>query len=141
MDPMTVNFLMMGIVGFLLLLVYVFFWFLSKRNCIKSREANIVFSATCGARIGMTVLTFPFCHVMVSEDALELHMNGVRRIKFAQIRKLDVKSMFGLNYLQITCMLNGKHSEIQIGACNCAQLLSILNEKRQIVVTSSPVKE
>ncbi|NOZ13349.1 MAG: hypothetical protein GXO69_06835 [Acidobacteria bacterium] len=129
MDPMTVIFLMMGILGFLLLMIYLFFWFLSKRNCIPGGESKVLFSATCGARIGMTALTFPFCHVKVSEDTLELHMNHVRQINFTQIRKLELKSMFGLNYLQIICILNGKLSKIQIGACNCIQLALILNEK------------
>ena len=126
---MSVNFLMMGILGFLLLMVYFFFWFLSKRNCVLSGDSKVLFSATCGARIGMTVLTFPFSHVKVTENDLELYMNGIRRISFTQIRELEPKSMFGLNYLQINCMLNGRLSKIQIGACNCIQLASILNKK------------
>ena len=137
MDPMTVSFLMIGILPFLLLMVYFFLLFLSKRNCIPSGESKILFSATCGARIGMIVLTFPFCHVKVSEDALELHMNGVRRINFTQMRELELKNMFGLSYLQITCMLNGRLSKIQIGACNCIQLASILNKKTKVIPGTS----
>ena len=131
MHPGLMLFFAMSIFVTLLIVIHLCFLFLSKRNCLVSGKPDIMYKATCGGRIGMLSMTFPFGQIAAGEEALELQIGKLRKIRYSQVKTFTLRSWLGIKYMELSCRINGKSKNIVINGCNCVQLASILNEKTQ----------